>query len=141
LGLTASTDSYGGLRIKVGEQMILTDHKLGIYIHKFFPDPNGLGVLGSITISGKIAVLDSKVIGSYWPPVNNLEGSVGRRLQSSQHLAGNNNKPPTPKAYPQIRIDNISDSYWSKPHHPTILPGDLNHPGILLLEIGGILWA
>ena len=63
--------------IKVGGQMFLTNHALGIYTHDFSPDPTGLGVLSSITISSKEAGLGVKVIGTYWPPANNLEGSLG----------------------------------------------------------------
>ena len=51
--------------IKVGGQMFLTNHALGIYTHDFSPDPTGLGVLSSITISSKEAGLGVKVIGTY----------------------------------------------------------------------------
>jgi len=110
--------------------MFLTNHKLGIYTHDFSPDPTDLGVLSSITISSKKTGLGVKVIGTYWPPANNLEGSLGRRLLADpafQLLALKQGRAGlTPKQYIQICIDKISDSFCSKPHHLAILAGDLN---------------
>ena len=41
--------------VRVGGQMFLTDHRLGIYTNDFSPDPTGLGVLSSITITSRDA--------------------------------------------------------------------------------------
>ena len=116
--------------LKVGGQMFLTNHALGIYTHDFSPDPTGLGVLSSITLSSKEAGLGVKIIGTYWPPANDLEGSLGQRLLSDPAFLRLNLRRGTdaltPKEYIQICINKISDSYCSKPHHLAILAGDLN---------------
>ena len=94
--------------------MFLTDHRLGIYTNDFSPDPTGLGVLISITITSRDAGFGLKIIGTYWPPDNALEGSLGRQLSASQnflHLASQQHQPLLPRDYLQICIDKISDSY------------------------------
>ena len=129
-GICSSSQLEKSNHIKVGGQMFLTNHALGIYTHDFSPDPTGLGVLSSITISSKEAGLGVKVIGTYWPPANNLEGSLGQRLLAApafqHHALKQGGAGLTPKDYIQTCIDKISDSYCSKPHHLAILAGDLN---------------
>ena len=115
--------------VRVGGQMFLTDHRLGIYTNDFSPDPTGLGVLSSITITSRDAGFGLKIIGTYWPPDNALEGSLGRQLSASQnflHLASQQHQPLLPRDYLQICIDKISDSYCAQPHHYAVLAGDLN---------------
>ena len=115
--------------VRVGGQMFLTDHRLGIYTHDFSPDPTGLGVLSSITITSREAGFGLKIIGTYWPPDNALEGSLGRQLAASPNflqLASQQHLPLHPKDYLQICIDKISDSYCAQPHRLAILAGDLN---------------
>ena len=115
--------------VRVGGQMFLTDHRVGIYTNDFSPDPTGLGVLSSITITSREAGIGLKVLGTYWPPPNTLDGSLGRQLSLSTnflHLASQQRSPLTPKQYLQICADKISDTYCSKPNHYAILAGDFN---------------
>ena len=123
------TDKAGTSKpMRVGGQMFLTDQRLGIYTHDFSPDPTGLGVISSITISSKEAGVGIKVLGTYWPPVNDLSGSLGKQLESSKPFRSMAQERPalSTKEYIQICIDKISDSYCSQPNHYAVLAGDLN---------------
>ena len=70
--------------MRVGGQVFLTDQLIGIYTHDVSPDPTGLAVISSITISSKEAGVGIKVIGTYLPPANYLPGSLGKQLESSK---------------------------------------------------------
>jgi len=62
--------------VLVGGGMFLTDHRLGIYTNYFFPDPTGLGVHNSITITSRDAGFGLTTIGTYWSPTNAIKGSL-----------------------------------------------------------------
>ena len=61
-GPTALNSNCTPKAVRVGGQMFLTDHKIGVYTNNFLRDPTGLGVLSSITISSKAANLSIKII-------------------------------------------------------------------------------
>jgi len=63
--------------IKVGGQMFLTNHALGIYTHDFSPDPTGLGVLSSITISSKEAAWVPRSLARTGPLQTTLKAVLG----------------------------------------------------------------
>ena len=117
-------------RVKVGGLMFLTNHKWGVYTHDFSPDPTGLGVVSSITVSSKQGGVGIKIIGTYWPPpTKHLKGSLWTRLQASPaylQAQSTTHDPLTPLQYIQLNIDKISNAYCSKPHHLAVLAGDLN---------------
>jgi len=113
---------------KIGGMLLIVSNKWSKHIKEWWKDPSGYGVVSSVTIQGMSQVIT--IFGTYWPfqregsDQSEGRGSLWSLLQDN--YLNPQDIPGTPRDYVEHQINQQLTRRMGKPHHSSLLIGDLN---------------